>query len=73
MFCILDNFVGGGLTEGRGVLETALKEAGEEAGLPQQLAAGTVISHHSVNIHPVSGSESGIRCLLLTPPRIRNE
>jgi hypothetical protein len=45
--------VGGGLTEGRGVLETALKEAGEEAGLPQQLAAGSVISHYSVNIHPV--------------------
>ncbi len=40
-FLFSDNFVGGGLTEGRGVLETAWKEAAEEAGLPQQLAAGT--------------------------------
>lgn len=36
----LDNFVSGGLTEGRGVLETAIKEAAEEAGLTTQLAAG---------------------------------
>jgi hypothetical protein len=66
MFYILDNFVGGGLTEGRGVLETALKEAGEEAGLPQQLAAGTVISHHSVNINLV------LRIRGLFDPRIRD-
>jgi len=36
----LDNFVSGGLTEGRGVLETAIKEAAEEAGLTDQLATG---------------------------------
>jgi hypothetical protein len=65
MFYILDNFVGGGLTEGRGVLETALKEAGEEAGLPQQLAAGNVSSFY-VNIRPV------LRIWGLFDPRIRD-
>jgi len=36
----IDGFVGGGLTEGRGVLETAIKEGEEEAGLTSLLAAG---------------------------------
>ena len=30
--------MGGGITEGYGVLETAVKEAWEEANVPQQLA-----------------------------------
>ena len=34
-----DNFVGGGLPAGMGVRENAIKEAGEEAGVPQHLAA----------------------------------
>jgi len=37
---LIDNFVGGGLTEGRSVLETAVKEGEEEAGLPNSLAQG---------------------------------
>jgi len=37
---LIDNFVGGGLTEGRSVLETAVKESEEEAGLPTTLAQG---------------------------------
>ena len=54
-FLFTDNFVGGGLTEGRGVLETALKEAGEEAGLPPQLAAGNPMSHSQVQVLCKSG------------------
>lgn len=53
----LDNFVGGGLTEGRGVLETALKEAAEEAGLSPQLAAGLKASGTISFLHE---SERGI-------------
>ena len=34
-----DNFVGGGLPAGMGVRENAIKEAGEEANVPQHLAA----------------------------------
>ena len=34
-----DNFVGGGLPAGMGGRENAIKEAGEEAGVPQHLAA----------------------------------
>ena len=37
-FYFADSFVGGGITEGYGVLETAVKEAWEEANVPQQLA-----------------------------------
>ena len=33
-----DNFVGGGLSAGMGVRETAIKEAGEEANVPEHLA-----------------------------------
>ena len=33
-----DNFVGGGLSSGMGVRETAIKEAGEEANVPEHLA-----------------------------------
>jgi len=36
---MFDSFVGGGLTEGYGVLETAIKEAGEEANVPEDLAS----------------------------------
>jgi len=36
----LDSFVGGGLSEGLGVLETAVKEAAEEANVPEDLAVG---------------------------------
>ncbi len=44
---MLDNLVGGGIAAGRGVLETAVSEAWEEAGIPEALAsqalpAGTV-------------------------------
>jgi len=39
---LIDNFVGGGLTEGRGVLETALKEGAEEAGLTSNLTQGII-------------------------------
>jgi len=35
---MMDNFVGGGLSDGLGVLETAIKEAGEEANVPEHLA-----------------------------------
>ena len=34
-----DTFVGGGIGEGAGILETAIKEAGEEANVPESLAA----------------------------------
>ena len=37
-FYFADSFVGGGITEGYGVLETAVKEAWEEANVPHQLA-----------------------------------
>jgi len=36
----IDNFVAGGLTEGRGVLETAIKEGEEEAGLQAHQCQG---------------------------------
>ena len=36
---MLDSFVGGGITEGIGVMETAIKEAGEEANVPPELAS----------------------------------
>jgi len=55
----LDNFVGGGLSEGLGVLDTAVKEAGEEANVPEDLAvkmrgAGAVSFFHQSErgIHP---------------------
>jgi len=37
---LMDNFVGGALADGMGVLETAIKEAAEEADVPAALAAG---------------------------------
>eukprot|EP00092_Neocalanus_flemingeri_P020596 GFUD01022315.1.p1 GENE.GFUD01022315.1~~GFUD01022315.1.p1 ORF type:complete len:341 (+),score=120.96 GFUD01022315.1:46-1068(+) len=56
---VLDSFVGGGLAEGVGVLETAVKEAGEEANVPEDLAgrmkpAGSVSFFHQSErgIHP---------------------
>jgi len=56
---MMDNFVGGGITEGISVLETAIKEAGEEANVPPELAAklkavGTVSFFHESErgIHP---------------------
>lgn len=55
----LDSFVGGGLSEGLGVLDTAVKEAGEEANVPEDLAvkmkaAGSVSFFHQSErgIHP---------------------
>ena len=39
---MMDNFVGGGVTEGLSVMETAVKEAGEEAGVEPSLAANLV-------------------------------
>ena len=39
-YILLDNFVAGGLTEGRGVLETAIKEGEEEAGLQAHQCQG---------------------------------
>ena len=36
----MDNFVGGGLAEGMGVRETAVKEAEEEANVGRDLAEG---------------------------------
>ena len=36
---MMDNFVGGGLPAGMGVRENAIKEAGEEANVPEHLAA----------------------------------
>jgi len=55
-----DNFVGGGLSEGHSVLETAIKEAEEEANVPKPLAkaglkpAGTVSFFHQTKrgLHP---------------------
>jgi len=35
----LDTFVGGGIGEETGIMETAIKEAGEEANVPESLAA----------------------------------
>ena len=56
---MMDSFVGGGLSEGRGVLETAIKEAEEEANVPRDLAvkmqqAGSVSFFHKSDrgIHP---------------------
>ena len=40
MLRVVDSFVGGGLSEGLGVLETAVKEAAEEANVPEDLAVG---------------------------------
>lgn len=55
----LDSFVGGGLSEGLGVMDTAVKEAGEEANVPEHLAvkmrgAGAVSFFHQSErgIHP---------------------
>jgi len=55
----LDSFVGGGLSEGVGVLATAVKEAAEEANVPEALAvtmkpAGSVSFFHQSErgIHP---------------------
>jgi len=55
----LDSFVGGGLTEGLGVRETAIKEAAEEANVAKELAmnmrpAGSVSFFHQSErgIHP---------------------
>ena len=60
-FMFLDNFVGGGLTEGRGVLETAIKEGEEEAGLEPHLCknilpTGTISYLHQSDrgIHPLT-------------------
>lgn len=57
----IDNFVGGGLTEGRGVLETAIKEGEEEAGLEPHLCknllpTGTISYLHQSErgIHPLT-------------------
>ena len=54
-----DNFVGGGLSAGMGVRETAIKEAGEEANVPDHLAGqmrqvGSVsfIYRNERGIHP---------------------
>ena len=54
-----DNFVGGGLSAGMGVRETAIKEAGEEANVPEHLAvqmkqAGSVsfIYKNERGVHP---------------------
>ena len=56
---MMDNFVGGGVTEGLGVAETAVKEAAEEAGLSADLAsklvsAGSVSFLHRTErgLHP---------------------
>lgn len=57
---LLDSFVGGGLSEGNSVLDTALKEAGEEANVPRKMAevglkhAGSVSFFHQTErgIHP---------------------
>ena len=56
---MMDNFVGGGITEGIGVYETAIKEANEEANVPPEIAvhlkaAGTVSFFHESErgIHP---------------------
>jgi len=56
---MMDNFVGGGISEGISVLDTAIKEAGEEADVPAELAAnlkaaGTVSFFHESDrgIHP---------------------
>lgn len=56
---MMDNFVGGGITEGISVLDTAVKEAGEEADVPAEIAAnlraaGTVSFFHESDrgIHP---------------------
>lgn len=56
---MMDNFVGGGVTEGLGVAETAVKEAAEEAGVEaalasQLVAAGSVSFLHRTErgLHP---------------------
>ena len=56
---LMDNFVGGAVSEGLTVLDTAVKEAKEEAGVPLELAqhlqpAGLVSFFHSTSrgVHP---------------------
>lgn len=56
---MMDNFVGGGVTEGLSVAETAVKEAAEEAGIDEVLAAklvpcGSISFLHKTDrgIHP---------------------
>jgi len=56
---MMDSFVGGGLSEGLGVLETAIKEAGEEANVPRSLAvkmkesgAVTFLHQSERGLHP---------------------
>lgn len=56
---MMDNFVGGGVTEGLSVAETAVKEAAEEAGVDEVLAAkllpcGSISFLHKTDrgIHP---------------------
>lgn len=59
---LLDTFVGGGLAEGTGVFETVVKEVGEEANVPEQLArqaraAGAVsfLNQSERGVHPNTG------------------
>jgi len=56
---MMDNFVGGGISEGINVLETAIKEAAEEANVPKELSANLISTgsvsffHESTRgIHP---------------------
>jgi len=56
---MMDNFVGGGITEGIDIIQTAIKEAAEEANVPPEIAAnlkavGTVSFFHESErgIHP---------------------
>jgi len=54
---MMDNFVGGGLSEGISVLDTAIKEAGEEANVPSSLSANLKPAGSVSFFH---GSERGI-------------
>nr|CAG4651840.1 EOG090X06MA [Triops cancriformis] len=47
----LDNMVGGGLSVGYSILETALKEAGEEASIPEELLRERLKSVGSVSFY----------------------
>ena len=56
---MMDNFVGGGITEGIDIIQTAIKEAAEEANVPPEIAdnlkaVGTVSFFHESErgIHP---------------------
>lgn len=51
---MMDNFVGGGLSESMGVLEAAIKEAEEEANVPKELAV-TMKSAGAVTFRQRSG------------------